>query len=257
MDDCSWPNRLGWHRRAMNRTKLTVTRFLGDAVWLTLLVVTLFDFQNALAQGTPTRKCCDVNACFQDSNSAKRFEDAHNCRLCNPCTRAVERLQDLPRTEGDPTNGFVQNQTCIAKKSCASKKSMQNPRWLDDVVEDFVEPFLDRTDEWNAVIKKCRDRQTWVPFRDELCQQEMAAYHISADLQNSLNGNGCGTDSDWKVVGQIITECIEEGLNSYWPVARQFAEWYANRIVQRDRDSVRTKCIEHRRQRGLPMEENP
>jgi hypothetical protein len=85
----------------------------------------------------------------------------------------------------------------------------------------------------------------------------MAEYHISADLQQSLNANGCGTKDDWDKVGRIITECIEDGLNNYWPGARQFGEWYADRVVQTERDGVRAKCITDRRQRGLNEEINP
>lgn len=244
--------------RAIGALADTRGRFLLLAsLWLPFECLCLLTPAPAHAEATSaTTPCCDFQGCFQNSAASSAFEKTHQCHLCNPCTQTVQKLQSQPLPPGDPTDGFVVNQTCIANDACAGKANLQNPAWLDSVVPAFVNPFIAQNGQWKAVEKTCRDRPPWLPFRNELCQFDMATYHISNDLQNALDDDGCGTAADWKAVGNIISTCILNGLSSYWPVFKQFASFIANAIVQNDRDSVRNKCIAYRTQHKLPIDAN-
>ena len=82
-----------------------------------------------------------------------------------------------------------------------------------------------------------------LPLNEFHCQTLMATYHIKADLQNALDKNGCGTPSDWKKIGDIITECIRQGnaedvINGF----QTAADYIANRKVQSSRDTIRANC---------------
>ncbi len=158
------------------------------------------------------------------------------------CDEMVRRLKQLKIAQDDPRRGFYRNQTCIAEKSCAGRSNMEDKQWLNKVVPDFANPLLSKTGEWPQKMQKCKDfgRLPGSGFR---CQQLMAEYHIEADLQTALNKNGCGTPGDWKKVGEIITECIQQGNAE--DVINEFqrpANFVANKLVQSSRDNIRANC---------------
>jgi len=208
------------------------------------------------AHAAPASKppCCDFAGCFQNAAGAQSYESQHHCQLCNPCTQTVDKLKALPLPAGDPTDGFTIIQTCIASTACGDKAKLNNPAWLDRVVPAFVTPFIQQSGDWPAVEKTCRDRPKWLPFRDLLCQSDMANYHIKNDLQNALDDNGCGTTADWTAVGNIITQCILAGYASYPPGIKQTFLGIANFIVQNKRNSVRGLCTAYRTKNHLPVD---
>jgi hypothetical protein len=204
----------------------------------------------------PTTKCCDFQGCFQSAASASALEKANKCQLCNPCTATVQKLQQLPQTPGDPTDGFALIQTCIASKACAGKATLNDPAWLDAVVPTFVNPFLEQSGQWPAVESSCRALPKYVPGRDLICQARMAYYHITNDLQNALNTQGCGTASDWKAVGTIISNCVSSDYATYPPGVRQTFTFVADYVVQTARNSARGNCIAYRTKNKLPLPPN-
>jgi hypothetical protein len=217
---------------------------------------------NGTVADCPDCKWCQGNECVKDP-----AQDSRACETASgidgfclngqcdegDCPKVVKELQDINQVADDPINGFITNQTCIANSSCSGKAGLENPHWLDNVVKDFVDPFTAQTGDWKAVIAACRARAWWLPFRDALCENDMARYHISQDLQNALNTNGCGTPADWKNIGGVITKCISEGLDWYWPGVQTIAEWIADNLVEGARDGVWQKCIDHRTTSGMPV----
>ncbi len=168
------------------------------------------------------------------------------------CYSSVAKLGQLDRPAGATSNGFINNQTCIAKDACINKSTLQNQKWLDAVVPDFVDPLIRKSGQWPQVLQNCKFLSSGIPqfIREKWCEGHMAKYHIENDLQNSLNKNGCGTESDWNSIGTVINKCVKDanpipGMGNV-----------ANQIVQYLRDSVRASCIAHRTQNNLPIESN-
>jgi hypothetical protein len=159
--------------------------------------------------------------------------------------REVEKLKDDERI-----NGFAKTQLCIAEKSCTNKRNLDNPSWLDNVLNAFVQPYVDRNGNWNNVIDECRnlDDPIYKVAAKYRCQELMADYHISHDLQNALNINGCGTEKDWDAIYENIKSCISaSGMNIIYSFV---ARWE----VKSNRNDVRLKCIEYRKSKGLQVE---
>lgn len=170
-----------------------------------------------------------------------------------PCTNVVDKLRRIALKENDPTIGFVKNQTCIARKCCADP-TIGVPKWINAVVPDFVTPFVEQWGQWKAIIDRCHALPAKLYLRDEICQTDMAMYHIAVDLQEALNKNGCGIHADWGITGNIIGRCVRDGVSPDWgrlmtPVAQECA----NYVVQLSRDVVRSRCILYRTMKGVPV----
>jgi hypothetical protein len=174
------------------------------------------------------------------------------------CGKAVADLQKEVKTlAGDKRiNGFAINQLCIAEKSCKNKRKLDNPSWIDNVVNTFVEPYIRRDGEWNSIIEECRKfEDPWYNLYYKMlepaeyrCQELMAGYHIPVDLQYAVNKHGCGTKKDWDLIGEYIKDCVEAADMHI------LAEWYARWEVYKQRNVVRTNCIQQRKSLGLQME---
>lgn len=159
--------------------------------------------------------------------------------------KEVKQLENEERI-----NGFAINQLCIAKKSCAKKGKLNNPSWLDNVLNAFVEPYIKKDGGWNDVISECHGlNDPWFKIAAKYrCQELMADYHIANDLQNALNMYGCGTEEDWDAIYEDISDCISESdMNGLYSLV-------AKLIVKSNRNAVRQKCIEYRTSRGLQVE---
>lgn len=163
------------------------------------------------------------------------------------CTGVVAKLNGISLRPGDATVGFVRNQTCIAN-DCCSDQTIQAPQWINTVVPDFVNPFLNKDGLWKRVIDVCHALPPELYGRDEVCQAHMAAYHIAWDLSQALYKDGCGTDKDWRTTGEIIASCVKKGVFSDWGPLTPVVKWCANRVVQKSRDAVRLTCRAYRRE---------
>ena len=181
----------------------------------------------------------EAEACFCGWTSK---ESNGKCVPGADCDEMVRRLKQLKIANSDTRYGFYRNQTCIAEKSCAARKDMEDKQWLNKVVPDFVNPLLGKRGEWPEKMRECKDEEKF-PWGGFSCQSLMAKYHIEADLQNALNKNGCGTPNDWKKIGDVIEECIK--LGNAEDVTKRFqsaADFIANKFVQSNRDDIRTNC---------------
>lgn len=169
----------------------------------------------------------------------------------DPCKKAAKDARDLANnSQGffDNTSIFANIQACIAEQACQNKPNLENPDWLDKVLPDFINKWKDETGAWPVVKAACQsltlDLRTF-PIRKELCAAAMAAYHINLDLKGTLVDLGCGTDSDFRKIGDTIKNCTNQNLG--FP----FNE-IAKPVVDFMRDFVHNQCIEERRSRGLP-----
>lgn len=172
-----------------------------------------------------------VNSCHASDNMQLFYVPP-----LDKCYSMVESLNSIHLLSTDPTRGFVVNQTCIAKYSCANRKQMQDPDWLTKVVPAFVDPYIKQSGKWNEVLARCKEQETLPKFiRESRCQRWMANYHIEQDLQSALNTHGCGTVKDWDAVGDYIKQCVTEENN-------KASAWIINKIVNTNRNEVRQKC---------------
>jgi hypothetical protein len=169
----------------------------------------------------------------------------------DPCKKAAKDARDLANnSQGffDNTSIFANIQACIAEQSCQGKKDLENPDWLDKVLPDFINKWKDETGAWFLVKAECQtftlDPKTFL-IRKQLCAALMAAYHINFDLKGTLVNFGCGTDSDFRKIGDIIRNCTSQNLG--FP----FNE-IAKPIVDFMRDFVHDQCISERLRRGQP-----
>ena len=202
----------------------------------------------------PSKPPCDIEVCFVNDDAKREYERQNNCVAVNRCDYAVQRVQEVRKTipANDPTYGFYRNQDCIANKSCKEKAQLDNPTWLDHVVYDFITPLVEEEGEWKEKKQQCNTLWIGAGIR---CQQIMAEYHISEDLQNSVNRNGCGTQEDWDQIGVWLKECVDKGVEE--DVARGLqsaASAYASYVVAGERKKVRDACIRYRSGRGLSLE---
>ena len=186
----------------------------------------------------------EADACFCDPLSK---EANRKCLPGIDCDEMVRRLEQLKIDRDDPRYGFYRNQTCIAKKACQARPDMQDKDWLNKVVPAFVNPLIEKERDWKTVMEDCK-RYSKLPGGRLLCQSDMADYHMRVDLQDALNRHGCGSASDWRKVGDFITECIDTGVEKD---LMQGVQWLgkkiADNVVQRSRDAVRAKCMEARK----------
>lgn len=203
----------------------------------------------------PGTSSCELNAAVADTGMGSYYCTAGTTYITaycgDVCYATVVALGKIPQTPGSLTNGFVVNQTCIAKDSCLKKDELQDKQWLDAVVPDFVLPFVESGGRWKQIMRVCGTLSRELPsvVTEKYCEARMAAYHINTDLQHALNKNGCGTISDWNSIGETITHCVSKKNG---PVAA----WIADKIVQWLCDDVRRQCITYRNKNGLPVESN-
>jgi hypothetical protein len=237
-----------------NTSQLCVKSFLNRALFLLSLIIFHIDsYAQVSVIPSGNKTLCDVAVCFINQAAKDKFEKENNCVFANKCDFSVQRVKEefdkIPKS--DPTYGFYRNQYCIANKSCSSKSSLDNSKWLDSVVYDFINPLVTELGNWKLIKAECK---TYVIFPGLQCQKAMAKYHISEDLQVSVNDNGCGTVKDWEQIGKWLEECIKAGLADDGLSSLPFSETYAIYTVKSERDKVRAECVKHRTAKGLPIE---
>jgi hypothetical protein len=183
------------------------------------------------------------------------------------CGKTVADLEAVTKAADDPTRVFHQTQTCIARKSCDLRCRMDNCKWMDRVIPDFVNPYLQKTGNWSALESVCQlvklnYRSYGAPIvGDLLCAEAMAEYHIEVDLVAAMTATGCGSDNDWNLVYQQIQTCsgdTQTALLGGWPdAAKNAGADYAAWKVRKLRDQARAQCVANRTAAGLDPEMNP
>lgn len=159
------------------------------------------------------------------------------------CGHTVGRLLAVSKATTDPTRIFHQTQSCIAKASCDARCKMDNCNWLKAVIPDFVDPYLQRRGDWQAIEADCARGIGWISGRR--CAARMAEYHIEVDLAVALAKSGCGTESDWTKVFEIIDTCSAQSFG------HPIESFVASRVVRALRDRVRATCLVMRRDSGV------
>jgi hypothetical protein len=136
---------------------------------------------------------------------------------------------------------------------------MNNCKWMDRVIPAFVNPYIEKTGRWKEIESDCQRPPSvsavWsISLRDRFCARSMAKYHIEQDLAQALSTMGCGTDSDWNLVFEMIQKCSSATFNSipYLFLSETIANWQ----VQSYRDAVREHCKISRLNSKLPIEIN-
>jgi hypothetical protein len=175
------------------------------------------------------------------------------------CGKTVADLEAVTKAADDPTRIFHQTQTCIARKSCDLRCQMDNCKWMDRVIPDFVNPYLQKLGRWPEIEADCRrgtgTQESWATrIRERLCARNMARYHIEEDLSRALEVTGCGTDRDWQAVFGAITSCTSETFQGLGPIP--FSETIAQWQVRQYRDNVRAACQALRSGRSQPLDIN-
>lgn len=175
------------------------------------------------------------------------------------CGMSGGDIQSVTKSSDDPTRLFHKQQICIARKSCNLHCQMDNCKWMERVIPDFVNPYLSHTGDWPAIEAECQDfRQTmsgipggqWIAEQD--CFARMGWYHVRTDLQASLNKYGCGTPSDWSLVGDQILSCLKQTSPDNPPAYHAFGE----RFIQFVRTTARVQCSVSRTLAGKPQNIN-
>lgn len=157
--------------------------------------------------------------------------------LSQVCQNEIQDLRAIDLSKPMPGDGFVKNQLCIAQKVCISHEKFDDAIWLDNVLADFIDAYLQKTQNWTTIIKKCEERKTLKPLDALYCQKDMAKYHIFTDLSQAVSKNGCGTDKDWKLLENAIRQCIDDA--KYLPIINQYVK---NRVISY-RNKVRAQCF--------------
>jgi len=175
------------------------------------------------------------------------------------CGKSVADLEAVTKAADDPTRLFHKQQICIARKSCDLRCQMDNCKWMERVIPDFVNPYLSQAGEWPAIEAECHEfRQTmanipggkWIADQD--CFSRMGWYHVRTDLQASVNKYGCGSDSDWDAVGDELLGCLMQTTPDNPPAYHAFGE----RFIKFVRTTVRLQCAASRLLAGKPQDIN-
>lgn len=167
------------------------------------------------------------------------------------CGKTVADLETVIKTADDPTRIFHQTQTCIAKKSCDLRCQMNNCKWMERVIPDFVTPYLQKKSNWLPVEQSCQESLLPVGWaRDRACAERMARLHISQDLLPALQKSGCGSDTDWLLVYSVIADCTSQSFSS------GLEQWFSRVVVGLYRERIRGNCLESRQQNGFPSAVN-
>jgi hypothetical protein len=160
------------------------------------------------------------------------------------CGKTVDDLTRSERPPSDPTSIFHANQTCIARESCNARCRMENCKWLNEVIPNFVNPYLLATERWPSIERDCRSRpRSWL--NDRLCAESMARNHIFRDLLPAVIRYGCGSEQDWKSVFQSITNCTGQTFGN------SLEKTLASAPVFLYRQTVRAQCVAARVSAGL------
>lgn len=177
--------------------------------------------------------------------------------ICNPypanstygCGKTISDLRAVQKSTTDPTRLFHATQTCIAEEACARRCTMDNCKWIDRVLPDFVAPYLSKQGQWTTIETQCQARGTgWLS--DRLCAEAMARNHIFTDLLPSLIRSGCGSESDWVTVKSAIESCSSQ---SFTTTVERAA---SSMVVVLYREIVRSQCTSGRSSQGLPANIN-
>ncbi|MDL1861322.1 hypothetical protein FBR04_09870 [Betaproteobacteria bacterium PRO7] len=162
------------------------------------------------------------------------------------CGKTVADLEAVTKTADDPTRVFHQTQTCIARKSCDLRCRMDHCKWMDRVIPDFVNPYLQKAGDWPEIEQRCGAMaRMGAPFNGLLCASLMAQYHIEKDLTAALTLHGCGSENDWNLVFSTIQACPSSG--------GKVAE-----VAVRDlREQARATCLVRRQTAPDPLIEIP
>jgi hypothetical protein len=146
-----------------------------------------------------------LNAGQQDVSLVRQTPtcDSYPANKYAGCGKAVDDLSKVVKSATDPTRVFHATQQCIALKACNARCTMENCDWLNKVLPDFVNPYLQKSGKWRAVESECASRASgW--WGDRLCALDMAENHINNDLVPALVRSGCGSTSDWTRVFDVI-----------------------------------------------------
>jgi len=171
------------------------------------------------------------------------------------CGKSVIELEGAQMNDFDPRHLFHKQQTCIAKRSCRLRCEMDNCRWMDEVIPSFVDPYLHKQGLWPIIEAGCASTRAlmgaitagqWIA--DHECFASMGWYHVKVDLRESLVKHGCGSERDWKLVGNEIEPCLRQSSPGH-------PETYyilGNIFVHRYREQVRRLCLLERDEEDLP-----
>ncbi len=166
------------------------------------------------------------------------------------CGSQVRQLDLTASQVTGPIRLFHDTQTCIARGACDDRCKMENCNWLNGVVRDFVQPYVQKQGRWPLLAAQCSSHLNWgwgVPrwLHDRMCAGFSAGYHITADLLPSLSTHGCGTERDWEQVFDRIKGCTSQSFSSPWEAE------FANAIVYLARSYARDQCFAERQSRGV------
>lgn len=167
------------------------------------------------------------------------------------CGKTVADLEAVTKATDDPTRVFHQTQTCIARKSCDLRCQMDNCKWMDRVIPDFVNPYLQKTGRWAEIESRCQTLKNTLGqyWGDLTCAGQMARYHIDVDLAAALAQTGCGSEADTELVRVAISECT----NSFRPLGIPVDSWATWSL----RGEAKQACIARRQGLGQNVEIEP
>jgi hypothetical protein len=178
----------------------------------------------------------------------------------DPCKDAADKTDERADDFADSNPNaapFARIQACIARKACEDARAgpplIDNPKWIDIVVPNFINRFLGEVGGWEEILERCKNPPVsslhkLVPsplISEQWCARIMAEQHIENDLLDALMAAGealgdaragCGTDNDWGQIFDRIQECI--------PVGDLFDPFgFAESEVESRRESVRASCF--------------
>lgn len=202
---------------------------------------------------------CNAMECFGSEESEQAFEAENDC-IADECEYSVARVREQTDSlaRSAPAYGFYRNQLCIADAACmdsvGDSAGIANPAWLGRVVRDFIEPLVNQEGQWRQRLRDCEGLPD-IPGSGLYCQNLLAEYHIMNDLRDAVNSNGCGSEQDWDRIGELLNQCIAEGVEEDIILGFEtMVELTAGAIVARERANVRNMCIAHRQDNGLNIE---
>lgn len=150
----------------------------------------------------------------------------------------MNALKRLPVEPLKPEDGFRRNQLCIAEQACMHRMKFDQPHWLDAVMQQFIDPYIQHQQAWNQVIENCQYYSASNPLRDLLCQRAMARYHIFTDLRSALAQSGCSTAADWQRLEGYLKHCIQK--TKYPPVLSGVIWLYSKSLDSLSQSSAAT-----------------
>jgi hypothetical protein len=167
------------------------------------------------------------------------------------CGKTVNDLMSIIKNPTDPTRIFHRTQQCIALKSCDLRCTTDNCDWLNRVIPDFVNPYLQKKNKWTSIEADCYANASGL-LGDALCANNMAFNHIFQDLIPALEKSGCGSSADWEKVFSVIETCTSDVLANVTPVG--VASLLGSKGAQAYRTAARTACQASRKFAGLNVE---